>query len=461
MDSKLNKNSFWTEAMSLFRKKLTEEQINRFFAVLEIDSLIYRTNPSGISYYEIKLLAPTAEFTDILISKYKSLMQETFTKILMSDFNVSIDFKNDSQSDKKDTEQSSAKPKLQDQYRDYQSVVNPNFRFDTFIEGDSNRTAKNIALSVASKPGQAPQNILYIYGPSGVGKTHLCQAIGKEVERLYPDKIFCYVPYSKFEDQYSAATQSNNRNTFFRFYQSVDVLVIDDIQGLVGKNGTQKAFFEIFNHLVSLNKQIILTSDTHHSELRGLPERLETRISSSVSIEIYRPEIALRQAILKRRMAASGLNLGDEVLEFIAENANRNIRELEGAMNTIQAIASVDKSKDIDMSIAQKVLFKPSATKKEQPITMKRIHEAVSLVFEIEQDMLFQKTRKASIVLPRQVIMYIAANYSDCSLNSIANYFGLSTHSNVSHGKSNIENLIKTDIELNTKIDKVKELLNK
>ena len=371
MDSKLNKNSFWTEAMSLFRNKVSETQIDRFFKVLEINSLIYRSNPNGINYYEINLLAPNAEFTDYIISKYKSLMQETFAKILMAEFEVKIDFKNESNYDNKENGQSSVKNKrLQEQFKDYESIVNPNFSFDTFIEGESNRTAKTIALSVASKPGQAPQNVLYLYGPSGVGKTHLCQAIGKEVERLYPEKIFSYVPYSKFEDQYSTATQRNTRSTFFKFYQSVDVLVIDDIQGLMGKTGTQKAFFEIFNHLISLNKQIILTSDTHHSELKGLPERLETRISSSVSIEIDRPEIALRQAILKRRMASSGLCLGEEVLEFIAENANRNIRELEGAINTIEAIASIDKSKDISMSLAQKVLSKSAVDKKEKNITI-------------------------------------------------------------------------------------------
>ncbi|MFW5658780.1 MAG: chromosomal replication initiator protein DnaA, partial [Bacteroidota bacterium] len=299
--------------------------------------------------------------------------------------------------------------------------LNPYYTFDTYIEGDCNRLARTAGLSVAMRPGQTAFNPLFLYGGVGLGKTHLAQAIGNEVKRHHPEKVVLYVSSEKYTTQFIDSIKNNNIGDFISFYQLVDVLIIDDVQFFSSKVKTQDIFFHLFNHLQQNNKQIILTSDMAPSELKGIEERLLSRFKWGLSADLQSPEHETRVAILRHKMHMEGITIPEEVVDYIAYNITKSIRELEGAMISILAQSSFNK-REIDMELAREIV-KNFVQNANREISIDSIQKIVSDYFQLPVEKLKEKTRKREIVQARQISMYFAKMYTKSSLKLIGLHF--------------------------------------
>lgn len=337
------------------------------------------------------------------------------------------------------------------------SQLNTNYTFDNFIEGDSNRLARSAGKQIAKRPGGTSFNPLFIYSSVGLGKTHLAHAIGLEVKRIQPEKTVLYVSMEKFCQQFQEATKSNNRNDFIHFYQMIDVLIIDDIHFISGKKGTQEVFFHIFNHLHQSGKQIILTSDKSPVDIQDVEQRLISRFKWGLSTEIQVPDYATRLAILQQKMEFDGIELSEEVLEFIAKNIKTNIRELEGSLNSIIAQATFNK-KEITLELVEKTLAN-LITNSKKDITIDYIQKLICDYFKLSLDTLQSKTRKRDIVQARQLAMYFAKKYTNASLSSIGNQIGKRDHATVLHACKTVDNLFETDKLFKSYVDDLNKKL--
>lgn len=322
------------------------------------------------------------------------------------------------------------------------SQLNPNYSFINFIEGECNRLARAAGYSVAQNIGTTNYNPLFIYSKSGLGKSHLVQAIGIEIKEKYPKKTVLYVDADTFQRQYTEASIKNERNDFMHFYQMMDVLIIDDIQYLVGEK-TQKAFFQIFNYLHQKNKQIILTSDKAPVDLQGLEERLLSRFKWGLSTELKVPDFDTRLKILKQKIYNDGIEIQSEILEYIANNITSNIRELEGVLISILAQSTIN-NKQITLDLAKDVVEK-LVKNTQQDISVEFIKQTVCDYFNINLEQLKAKTRKREIVQSRQIAMYFAKTYTKNSLASIGSQIGGKDHATVLHACKTVANLMETD----------------
>lgn len=336
------------------------------------------------------------------------------------------------------------------------SQLNPNYNFDSFVEGDCNRLARSAGYAVASKPGGTAFNPLVVYGGVGLGKTHLAQAIGNQVKQNFSNKTVLYVSSEKFTNQFIDALKNNVVNDFVHFYQLIDVLIVDDIQFFANKDKTQDIFFHIFNHLHHAGKQLVLTSDRAPKDLEGMEERLLSRFKWGLSADLGVPDFETRIAILEKKMYADGIELPRDVVEFVAYNINTNVRELEGALISLLAQASLNK-KEIDLDLAKKIIknFVKSISRE---VSIEFIQKAVCEYFEVPVEKLKEKTRKRNIVQARQLSMYLAKNYTKNSLKVIGKHFGGRDHSTVIHSCQMVQNLMDTDNEFR---ESVKELEKK
>ena len=322
------------------------------------------------------------------------------------------------------------------------SQLNPNYSFANFIEGNCNRLARTAGLEVAQNIGKTAFNPLFIYSKPGLGKSHLVQAIGIEIKEKYPKKTVLYVDADTFQRQFAEATIKNMRNDFTHFYQMMDVLIIDDVQYLAGKEKTQKEFFQIFNYLHQKGKQIILTSDCPPVELQGLDERLLSRFKWGLSAELTVPDFETRLEILKRKIYNDGIEIQDEIIEYIASHINTNIRELEGVL--ISILAQTINNKEITIDLAKNIV-KKLVKNSQQDISIDFIKTTVCDYFNIAMDQLKSKTRKREIVQSRQVAMYFAKTYTKNSLASIGSQIGGKDHATVLHACKTVNNLMETD----------------
>lgn len=322
------------------------------------------------------------------------------------------------------------------------SQLNANYSFANFIEGSCNRLARTAGLEVAQNIGKTAFNPLFIYSKPGLGKSHLVQAIGIEVKEKYPKKTVLYVDADTFQRQFAEATIKNMRNDFTNFYQMMDVLIIDDVQYLAGKEKTQKEFFQIFNYLHQKGKQIILTSDCPPVELQGLEERLLSRFKWGLSAELTVPDFETRLEILKRKIYNDGIEIQNEIIEYIASHINTNIRELEGVL--ISILAQTINNKEITIDLAKNIV-KKLVKNSQQDISIDFIKTTVCDYFNIAMDQLKSKTRKREIVQSRQVAMYFAKNYTKNSLASIGSQIGGKDHATVLHACKTVNNLMETD----------------
>lgn len=329
--------------------------------------------------------------------------------------------------------------------------------FENFIEGECNRLARSAGMAVANNPGGTAFNPLFIFGDSGLGKTHLAHAIGIEVKERYPDKVVLYVNANKFATQYSEATLKNNRNDFMNFYQMIDVLIIDDIQEFAGKIKTQETFFHIFNHLHQSGKQLILTSDKAPIEIKDIEERLLSRFKWGLTTDLMRPDFETRLAILKKKTYKDGLQMPEEVLQYIAENITSNVRELEGALISLLAQSTLNR-REITIDLAVEVIGKIVKNTKAE-ITIDYIQKIVCDYFNMPIDSLQSRTRKREVVQARQIAMYLSKNFTKSSLASIGSQIGSKDHATVLHACKTVVNLLDTDRQFKTDLEEIERRL--
>ncbi len=322
--------------------------------------------------------------------------------------------------------------------------LNPSYTFDNFIEGDCNRLARSAGQAVAKKPGGTAFNPLVIFGDVGLGKTHLAQAIGNQVLRSLDSKTVLYVSSEKFTNQIIQSIKNNAVNDFVNFYQLVDVLIVDDIQFLANKQKTQEIFFHIFNQLHQHGKQIILTSDRPPKDLDGMEERLISRFKWGLSADLQAPDLETRMAILEAKMTQEGLDLPQNVTEFICYNIKNNIRELEGVLISLVAQSTLNE-REIDIALAKQVI-KNFVTQMSKEITVEFIQKLVAEHFDLPVDKLKGQTRKRQIVIARQLSMYLAKNLTNKSLKAIGENFGGRDHSTVIYSCKAVQDLLDTDM---------------
>lgn len=336
-----------------------------------------------------------------------------------------------------------------------ESNLNPRYTFENFIKGEGNQLARAAAVAISDNPGGTSFNPLFLYGGVGLGKTHLIQAIGNQIAKIFPDKKVIYLSSDIFTVEFVESIQSNRVNEFSNFYRSMDVLIIDDIQFLIGKEKTQDLFFHIFNTLHQSRKQIILSSDKPPKELKGLDERLVSRFQWGLTADIQPPELETRIAILKRKAETYGMLVSNDILEYIASNITSNIRELEGCL--IKLLASVSlSSKEISFELAKKTVKEIATEKKTSTFTIETITKVVCEHLGVAENKIRDKTRKKEIVLARQIAMYLAKELTLSSLKTIGLHFGGRDHSTVIHSCNAVEEYKKNEPAFFNILDELK-----
>ncbi|MDR0348678.1 MAG: chromosomal replication initiator protein DnaA [Tannerella sp.] len=326
--------------------------------------------------------------------------------------------------------------------QDLNTGLNPRYKFDNFFEGESNRLVRAVSEKIAQEPGKTAFNPLFIYGPSGVGKTHICHATGVKILELDPTKRVLYVSANLFRLQYTDAVRKNVTNDFLSFYQSIDVLILDDVHELIGLTKTQEIFFQIFNNLHQLRKQLILTCDRAPVNLQGLEERLSSRLKWGMTAQIERPDPALRKKILRNKINHEGLEISEDVFNFISENVTENVRNLEGVLVSLIA-NSVITNREIDIALAKQVISQTVRLDKKQ-LTIQKIQETVCSYFNLDEALIQTKSRKREIVQARQITMFLAKKYTESSLAHIGQVVGGKNHATVLHACK----MIKDQIEI-------------
>lgn len=326
--------------------------------------------------------------------------------------------------------------------------------FSNYIEGNSNKLPRTIGLTIAEHPGKSTFNPFFIYGPSGCGKTHLVNAIGVRCKELYPQRRILYVSARLFQVQFTDAVRQNMTNDFLRFYQSIDVLIVDDIQEWATAAKTLETFFHIFNDLFRHGKQIILASDRPPVELQGMKDRLLTRFSCGLIAELEKPNAKLCMDIVNTKCKIDGLKLSEEVIEFIAQTANGSVRDLQGVINSLYAFASVYKTSSIDLRLAERII-KRSVKVEEHVITIDDILQKVCAHYGITIQNVFSRSRRREYVVVRQVSMYLAQKYTKLPATRIGQLVGKRDHSTVIHSCATIEKRLKVDKAFAAELDSI------
>lgn len=339
----------------------------------------------------------------------------------------------------------------------YPTQLSPKYTFSTHVEGICNRLARSAGKTVALTPGSSPFNPLYIYGASGLGKTHIVQAIGNEVCERHPELQVLYVSTNKFMAQFQAAYKNGDINDFIRFYQMIDVLIIDDIQELSGKPGTQNVFFNVFNHLQMAGKQIILTSDKPPVELQDIEQRLLTRFKWGLSAKIDTPDYETKVKIIRNKAESIGISLTEEVVLYLADNISANIREIEGALLTLKANASF-MGRRISTSLAKEVL-KAFVHVSQKEISINHITTTVCQYFNIDEESFNSTKRTREVAQARQIAMYLAKQHTKLPLAAIGSAIGGRNHATVLHSCKAVSNMIDTDKVFRGQIEELEKII--
>lgn len=337
------------------------------------------------------------------------------------------------------------------------SQLNPSYTMESFIKGSCNALAKAAGMEITKNPGGTTFNPLLIYGGSGLGKTHLAQAIGLEVKRNFPEKVVLYLSTNLFQTQFTEAIRRNEINDFLHFYQLIDVLILDDIQELAGKTATQNTFFHIFNHLQQLKKQLILTCDKAPAELTGIEERLLSRFKWGLSAEIKSPDFETRKEIVLYKARKDGIEFAPEVIDYICKYVNNNVRELEGVMISLLAQATFNR-KDLTVDLVKDVLAKTVRQQAEE-LTVDKIQQVVCSHFSIDPKLLQDKTRKREVVQTRYLAMYFCKAYTNASLSFIGNQIGNKDHATVLYACKWVNNMMETDRKFRLEVEELQRKL--
>lgn len=449
MDKILEK---WEEILQYVKKEheLSDISFDTWLKPLEVysveENLIYILVPSeqiGISY---------------LNKKYYLALRVAIAEILGIKYDIKFILPEDA---KKIRSVNSKGPKTPEPEVSKRSNLNPNYTFDTFVVGSNNRFAQSASLAVAESPGEA-YNPLYIYGGPGLGKTHLMHSIGHFILKKNPSAKVLYVTSEEFTNEVIESIRSGNASAMNKFrekYRTIDVLMIDDVQFIIGKESTQEEFFHTFNALHSAGKQIILTSDKPPKDMETLEERIRSRFEWGLMADIGAPDYETRMAILRRKVESDDMVLSDDILNYIANNIKSNIRELEGALNKLLAYSNLEKT-DITMDIAKKELQNIITPDKPREITPQLIIEVVSEHFQISLDQMISKNRSNEIAKPRQIAMYLCKTMTDIPLDSIGSLLGGRDHSTIIHGIKKIGDEYDSNEQTRNLIETIKKKIN-
>ena len=452
----------WEKCLAIFRDVLPPEQFDAWFK--PVTSISYRDN-------NLNVLVPSPYFVEQLDERYIKLITKTLHKVygpevkLFYHFNqvsnepatsVTIESSNPSSAVAPKPGASSNPFNRPVESADIDAQLSPRYTFENYCNSVSNRVARSIGEAIATDPKCKTFNPLFIFGSPGVGKTHLIQAIGIRIKERNPRSRVLYVTARLFESQYTTALKNNRINDFINFYQSIDVLILDDIQDLIGKESTQRTFFHIFNHLQLNQKQIILSSDTRPAQMEGMDKRMLDRFKWGMTAELEKPDYELRRNVLSQKAKQEGFNIPDEVIDYIASNVTESIRELEGIMVSLGVHATV-LGVDINIDLARRVLANAVKINLKQ-INFEIITQEVSAYYKIEPDQLFTKSRKREISDARQMVMFLAKKHTKMPLKAIGTRLDR-THATVLYACKNIEERLPLEKKLQEDVASIENSL--
>ncbi len=447
----------WEECLKIFSDNLPQQQFDTWFRPV-----------TSLSYEEgnLTLSVPTAFFVEQLEERYMRIIAPTLMRVYGAGVKLFYVYKPAPEApvtQQSERPSAAVQPHPQSPFQaqaalDFESQLNPKYTFENYCGSVSNKIARSIGEAIATNPKCKTFNPLFVFGHTGVGKTHLIQAIGIRIKERNPQARVLYVSARLFESQYTAAAMAkpSRVNDFIAFYQSIDVLIIDDIQDLMHKPGTQSAFFHIFNHLHQNQRQIIMSSDCAPSEMKDMHERLLSRFKWGMTCELESPDFDLRREVLRQRASQDGLDIPSEVLEYIAANVTDSIRELEGIVVSLLAHATV-LNREITIDLAQSVLNNAVKIQK-KTVNFDMIAQKVSDYYNIDSDKLFTKSRKREISDARQMVMYLAKRHVKMPVTAIGTRLSRS-HATVLHALKNIEERLSLEAALRVDIEKIEASL--
>src|SRR5690625_1806651 len=443
-----NIEDLWNSALKEIEKKISKPSF---------DTWLKNTKAEKLSEDILTVNVPNEFARDWLEGRYTKLIADILfeltgaqltTKFIIPESTAEIEERNQAPKQIAKNNNSYSAPR---------TMLNPKYTFDSFVIGTGNRFAHAASLAVAEAPAKA-YNPLFIYGGVGLGKTHLMHAIGHYVQEHNPDASVLYLSSEKFTNEFINAIMDNKAGSFRNKYRNVDVLLIDDIQFLAGKEQTQEEFFHTFNTLHEENKQIIISSDRPPKEIPTLEDRLRSRFEWGLITDITPPDLETRIAILNKKAKAEGLDIPSEVMLYIANQIDTNIRELEGALIRVVAYSSL-VNQDIDASLAADALIDIIPNRKPKAITIQAIQELISKKYEIKLTDFAAKKRTRSIAFPRQIAMYLSRQLTDLSLPKIGDEFGGRDHTTVIHAFDKISEMIEKDADFEKEIEEIIEQL--
>ena len=438
----------------LWNKVLT--QVEQQISKPSFETWLKSTKLLSYQGSDVIIAAPNSFARDWLENHYVHLIAGILTQLTGKDLYIKFVVQKD-QDDKDDIPAPVIQVKNNDQSESSNGMLNPKYTFDTFVIGSGNRFAHAASLAVAEAPAKA-YNPFFIYGGVGLGKTHLMHAIGHYVLENDPNMEVVYLSSEKFTNEFINSIRDNKAVDFRNKYRNVDVLLIDDIQFLAGKESTQEEFFHTFNALHEENKQIVISSDRPPKEIPTLEDRLRSRFEWGLITDITPPDLETRIAILRKKAKAEGLDIPNEVMLYIANQIDTNIRELEGALIRVVAYSSLE-NKDINADLAAEALKSIIPSSKPKTITIKDIQREVGEEYGIKMEDFISKKRTKSIAFPRQIAMYLARELTDNSLPKIGEEFGGRDHTTVIHAHDKISKLIETDPQFKKQIEELQSRL--
>jgi chromosomal replication initiator protein len=461
----------WVACLDLIREAVNTQSFKTWFEPIR---------PLGLSGGRLTLQVPSQFFYDWLEEHYDGILQATVSRVLGKDASLDYSIRTEEVEPEFDYRAMASEgprpeasypsqpasfrtPDIRTTQRGTESprvetFLNPRYTFENFIKGESNQLARAAASAVSNNPGGTSFNPLVLYGGTGLGKTHLIQAIGNSALANKKARRVIYVSSEKFTIEFVDAIQSDRINDFSSFYRSMDILIVDDIQFFSGKEKTQDNFFHTFNELHQIGKQIVLSSDRPPKELKGLDDRLLSRFQWGLTADIQPPDLETRIAILRMKSEEDGIDLSQDVIECIAVNVTSNIRELEGCLISLLAKSSLE-GRQITVDLAREVV-RTVVGEIRSPITIEEIQRLVCEYFTLPEDLLRAKTRKQEVVTARQIAMYLAKELTNSSLKTIGLHFGGRDHSTVIHAYQSVEDQMKVDPKFNTNVQQIRRKLD-
>ena len=454
--------ALWNDSLKLIKENVTEQQFQTWFKPIIFESykpasktlLVQVPSPFVYEYLEENYVDLLSK---VLTRVFGQGVRLTYRVVTDKTHNITQDIQaepTENIESQKATQRANQSPTALDATpQELDPQLDPHKSFGNFIEGDSNKLPRSIGLSIAEHPDTQQFNPMFIYGPSGCGKTHLLNAIGLRTKQLFPKKRVLYISARLFQVQYTSSVLHNTTNDFINFYQTIDVLIVDDIQEWITASKTQDTFFHIFNHLFRNGKRIILACDRPPVELQGMNERLLTRFACGLIAELEKPNMQLCIDILNSKIKHDGLHIPEDVVHFIAQTANGSVRDLQGVINSLLAYSVVYNS-NIDMRLAQRVI-KRAVKIDDRPLTIDDILEKVCSFFNVTATAINSRSRKHDIVIARQVSMYLAHKFTKMPASRIGKLVGGRDHSTVIHSCSQIEKRLQVDKKFNAELSSI------